>query len=77
MKQAMKEIKMALLEADVNFKVVKNFVATVSERAVGADVMEIPHPRSDDRQDCQRGAYRPDGQRRQPSWPSPPRPPLW
>ena len=30
-KQAMKEIKMALLEADVNFKVVKNFVATVSE----------------------------------------------
>ena len=39
-KQAMKEIKMALLEADVNFKVVKNFVATVSERAVGTDVME-------------------------------------
>ena len=43
-KQAMKEIKMALLEADVNFKVVKNFVATVSERAVGADVMESLTP---------------------------------
>ena len=34
-KEAMKEIKMALLEADVNFKVVKSFVASVSERAVG------------------------------------------
>ena len=43
-KQAMKEIKMALLEADVNFKVVKNFMATVSERAVGADVMESLTP---------------------------------
>ena len=35
---------MALLEADVNFKVVKNFVATVTERAVGADVMESLTP---------------------------------
>ncbi len=43
-KESMKEIKMALLEADVNFKVVKNFVATVSERAVGADVMESLTP---------------------------------
>ena len=43
-KQAMKEIRMALLEADVNFKVVKNFVAAVSERAVGADVMESLTP---------------------------------
>ena len=43
-KQAMKEIKMALLEADVNFKVVKNFIASVSERAVGADVMESLTP---------------------------------
>ena len=43
-KQAMKEIKMALLEADVNFKVVKNFIAAVSERAVGADVMESLTP---------------------------------
>jgi len=43
-KEAMKEIKMALLEADVNFKVVKSFIATVSERAVGADVMESLTP---------------------------------
>ena len=43
-KEAMKEINMALLEADVNFKVVKNFVASVSERAVGQDVMESLTP---------------------------------
>ena len=43
-KQAMKEIKMALLEADVNFKVVKSFIASVSQRAVGADVMESLTP---------------------------------
>ena len=41
---AMKEVKMALLEADVNFKVVKKFVATVQERAVGADVMNGLNP---------------------------------
>ena len=34
-KAALKEVKMALLEADVNFKVVKNFVKKVQERAVG------------------------------------------
>ncbi len=38
-KAALKEVKMALLEADVNFKVVKQFVNTVNERAVGQDVM--------------------------------------
>ena len=38
-KAAMKEVKMALLEADVNFKVVKQFVNTVTERAIGQDVM--------------------------------------
>jgi signal recognition particle subunit SRP54 len=43
-KEAMKEIKMALLEADVNFKVVKRFIADVTERAVGADVMESLTP---------------------------------
>ncbi|TDB39923.1 MAG: signal recognition particle protein [Actinobacteria bacterium] len=36
---AMREVRMALLEADVNFKVVKEFIAKVRERAVGADVM--------------------------------------
>ena len=39
-KAGMREIKLALLEADVNFKVVKEFIATVSERAVGAEVLE-------------------------------------
>ncbi len=39
-KEGMREIKLALLEADVSFKVTKEFVKQVSERAVGADVME-------------------------------------
>lgn len=39
-KEGMREIKIALLEADVNFKVVKEFIKTVSERAVGAEVLE-------------------------------------
>ncbi|MBQ9858459.1 MAG: signal recognition particle protein [Oscillospiraceae bacterium] len=43
-KAGMREIKLALLEADVNFKVVKDFVARVSERAVGADVLESLMP---------------------------------
>ena len=38
-KAALKEVKMALLEADVNFKVVKGFIKDVQERAVGQDVM--------------------------------------
>jgi len=38
-KSALKEVKMALLEADVNFKVVKQFVKSVEERAIGQDVM--------------------------------------
>jgi signal recognition particle subunit SRP54 len=43
-KIALKEVKMALLEADVNFKVVKNFINTIQERAVGQDVMNILPP---------------------------------
>ena len=39
-KAGMREIKLALLEADVNFKVVKDFVKIVTERAIGAEVME-------------------------------------
>lgn len=41
---AMKEVKMALLEADVNFKVVKQFTNAVKERAIGADVMNSLTP---------------------------------
>ncbi len=43
-KEAMREIRMALLEADVSYKVVKDFVAKVSERAVGSDVLEALSP---------------------------------
>lgn len=43
-KEAMREIRMALLEADVSYKVVKDFVARVSERAVGSDVLESLTP---------------------------------
>lgn len=43
-KEAMREVKLALLEADVNFKVVKDFVKKVTERATGADVLESLSP---------------------------------
>ncbi len=43
-KEGMREIKLALLEADVNFKVVKAFIAKVSERAVGVEVLESLMP---------------------------------
>lgn len=43
-KEAMREIRMALLEADVNFKVAKDFVAGVTEKAIGADILESLSP---------------------------------
>ena len=43
-KEAMREIKLALLEADVSFKVVKDFIKSVSERCVGQDVLESLTP---------------------------------
>lgn len=43
-KAGMREIKLALLEADVNFKVVRDFIKTVSERAVGVEVLESLNP---------------------------------
>lgn len=43
-KEAMREVKLALLEADVNFKVVKEFVARVSEKAAGSEVLESLTP---------------------------------
>lgn len=42
--QAMREIRLALLEADVNFKVVKDFIKVVKERAVGAEVLDSLSP---------------------------------
>ena len=43
-KEAMREIRMALLEADVSYKVVKDFVKSVTERCVGSDVLEALSP---------------------------------
>ncbi|MCC8182865.1 MAG: signal recognition particle receptor subunit alpha, partial [Clostridiales bacterium] len=43
-REAMREIRLALLEADVSYKVVKDFVKTCTERAIGADVMESLTP---------------------------------
>ena len=43
-KLALKEVKLALLEADVNYKVVKNFIKSVEERAVGTEVLEGLNP---------------------------------
>ncbi len=43
-KEAMREVKLALLEADVNFKVVKSFIARVSEKAVGEEILESLTP---------------------------------
>jgi len=43
-KEAMREVRLALLEADVSFKVVKEFIAKVTERAVGSDVLESLTP---------------------------------
>ena len=43
-KAAMREVKIALLEADVNFKIVKSFIKTVTERAVGTEVLEGLNP---------------------------------
>lgn len=43
-KEAMREVRLALLEADVNYKVAKDFTKRVSERAIGSDVMESLTP---------------------------------
>ena len=43
-KDAMREVKIALLEADVNYKIVKQFVNRVNERAVGSEVLESLTP---------------------------------
>ena len=43
-REAMREVRMALLEADVSYKVVKDFTKTVTDRAVGTDVLEALNP---------------------------------
>ncbi len=42
--EALREVRLVLLEADVNFKVVKDFVAAVKERAIGQDVLKGLNP---------------------------------
>ena len=60
-KDAMREVRMALLEADVNYKVVKDFIKKVTERCVGAEVLDSPDAGAAGHQDRQRGADRADG----------------
>ena len=62
-KTALKEVKMALLEADVSFKVVKQFISSVQERAVGQDVLTQPDSGTDGDKDRKRGACAPYGLR--------------
>ena len=43
-KEAMREVRLALLEADVSYKVVKDFVSTVTEKCIGSDVLDSLTP---------------------------------
>ena len=60
----MRQVRLALLEADVNFKVVKQFTAAVKERALGQDVLELAQPGPAGGEDRLRRADRADGRRR-------------
>ncbi len=44
LKEMLREVKLALLEADVNYKIVKEFIATIQEKALGQDVMKSLTP---------------------------------
>ena len=69
--RAMREVRLALLEADVNFEVVKDFVARVRERALGADVAQEPDAGPAGGEDRPGGADRADGLGRFAGSPSP------
>ena len=69
---AMREIRLALLEADVNFKVVKAFTATLKERCLGADVLESLDPGQQVVKIVNEELAGADGRRRAASWRSPP-----
>lgn len=64
-KDMMREVRLALLEADVNFKVVKDFVKKVSERAVGQDVMKSLTPGQQVIKVVKEELTEPDGRRRE------------
>lgn len=76
-KEAMREIRLALLEADVSYKVVKQFVAQVTEKAVGADVLEALSPAQQIIKISQPGAYRADGRGQRQADHRPPSPLRW
>ena len=57
--KAMRQVRLALLEADVNFKVVKEFTAAVKERALGAGRPRLAATRAAGGEDRLRGAHRP------------------
>ena len=44
LKEMLREVKLALLEADVNYKIVKEFISTIQEKALGQDVMKSLTP---------------------------------
>ena len=46
LKEVMREVKLALLEADVNYKVVKEFISSIEEKALGQDVLKSLTPRA-------------------------------
>jgi signal recognition particle subunit SRP54 len=60
----MRDVRLALLEADVSYKVVKDFISRVGERAVGRDVLERSDSRPDGHKNRQRRADRDDGPRK-------------
>lgn len=62
-KEAMREIRLALLEADVSYKVVKDFIKAVTEKAVGTEVLEMPNPCASHCENCQSGVGFPYGRR--------------
>ena len=68
---AMREIRLALLEADVNFKVVRQFTAQLKERCLGAEIVGTPEPRPAGGEDRGGGVDRADGRRPPPASASP------
>ena len=63
-KEALREVRMALLEADVHYKVAKDFVAGIAQRAVGQEVMQSLTPGQQVIKIVQRRAYRANGRQR-------------
>lgn len=58
LKEMLREVKLALLEADVNYKIVKDFIETVREKALGQDVLKIFNTRATSCKSCKRRVSR-------------------